>query len=119
MSSWRSISPIRKHLRPTGIPSRLALDRNALEGKRIGFIPSTWVDPFGMTNTTDAEIAALQYFVAGGPTIVPMGVTVGGTDTPPSPPSPTTDITSEAGGCTSVVIQSWRRRGSRSARPST
>jgi amidase len=74
---------------------RSVLDRNALEGKRIGFIPSTWVDPFGTTNTTNAEMAALQYFVAGGATIVPMGVTVGGTDTPPSPPSPTTDITSE------------------------
>jgi hypothetical protein len=37
----------------------------------------------------------LQYFVDGGATIVPMGVTVGGTDAPPSPPSPTTDIVSE------------------------
>jgi amidase len=74
---------------------RSVLDRNALKGKRIGFIPSTWVDPFGTTNTTDAEMAALQYFVDGGATIVPMGVTVGGTDAPPSPPSPTTDIVSE------------------------
>jgi amidase len=74
---------------------RSVLDRHALKGKRIGFIPSTWVDPFGTTNTTDAEMAALQYFVDGGATIVPMGVTVGGTDAPPSPPSPTTDRVSE------------------------
>src|SRR5262249_58889080 len=26
---------------------RSALDANALRGKRIGYIPSTWVDPFG------------------------------------------------------------------------
>lgn len=74
---------------------RSVLDRNSLRGKRIGFIPSTWVDPLGTTNTTEAEMAALQYFVDGGATIVPMGVTVGGTDAPPSPPSPTTDIVSE------------------------
>ena len=67
---------------------RVVLDPNALHGKRIGYIPSTWVDPFGTTNTTDAEKAALRYFVDAGATIVEMGVTVGGTDTPPSPPNP-------------------------------
>jgi len=71
------------------------LDPQALQGKRIGFIPSTWIDPFGTTNTIDAEEAALQYFQDAGATIVQMGVTVGGTDAPPSPASPTTDITSE------------------------
>src|SRR5258707_10419618 len=33
---------------------RSGLDRPALKGKRIGFIPSTWGDPFGTTNTTEA-----------------------------------------------------------------
>ena len=74
---------------------RSVLDPNALKGKRIGFIASAWVDPFGTTNTTSAEMAALQYFTDAGATIVPMGVTVGGTDSPPSPPSPTTDRVSE------------------------
>ena len=74
---------------------RSLLDPHALQGKRIGFIASAWVDPFGTTNTTDAEKAALQYFTSAGATIVPMGVTVGGTDSPPSPPSPTTDRVSE------------------------
>jgi amidase len=77
---------------------RSVLDPNALRGKRIGFIPSTWVDPFGTTNTTDAETAALKYFVDGGATIIQMGVTVGGTDAPPSPASPPGDIVSEGWG---------------------
>jgi len=74
---------------------RTVLDRNALRGKRIGFIPSTWVDPFGTTNTTDAEKAALQYFVDAGATIVEMGVTVNGIDAPPGPTAPAGDIRSE------------------------
>ena len=74
---------------------RSVLDPHALKGKRIGFIASTWVDPFGTTNTVNAEMAALQYFVDAGATIVPMGVTVGGTDTPPAPTAPTTDRVSE------------------------
>lgn len=77
---------------------RAVLDPNALRGKRIGYIPSTWVDPFGTTNTTDAEKAALQYFVAAGATIVEMGVTVGGTDTPPAPAAPPGDIRAEGWG---------------------
>jgi len=77
---------------------RSVLDSNALRGKRIGFIPSTWVDPFGTTNTTDAEKAALQYFVAAGSTIVEMGVTVGGTDTPPAPVAAPGDIRAEGWG---------------------
>jgi amidase len=74
------------------------LDPNALRGKRIGYIPSVWVDPFGTTNTTDAEKSALQFFVDAGATIVEMGVTVGGTDTPPAPPAPPGDIRSEGWG---------------------
>jgi amidase len=77
---------------------RAMLDPNALRGKRIGFVPSAWVDPFGTTNTTDAEKAALQFFVDAGATIVEMGVTVGGTDTPPAPAPPPGDIRAEGWG---------------------
>jgi amidase len=77
---------------------RSVLDPNALRGKRIGYIASTWVDPFGTTNTTDAETAALHYFVDAGATIVQMGVTVGGADTPPTTTSPPGDIVSEGWG---------------------
>lgn len=74
---------------------RAVLDRRALEGKRIGFIPSAWVDPLGTTGTIDASKAALQFFVDAGATIVEMGVTVGGTDLPPAPIQPPGDIRSE------------------------
>ena len=77
---------------------RSVLDPNALQGKRIGYIPSTWVDPFGTTNTTDPERAALQYFLNAGATIVEMGVTVSGSDTPPSPAAPPGDIRAEGWG---------------------
>lgn len=69
---------------------RSVLDINALKGKRIGFIPSTWIDPLGTTGTVAAEKAALKYFVDAGATIVDMGVTVGGVDTPPQTPDTTT-----------------------------
>ena len=77
---------------------RSVLDPNALMGKRIGYIPSTWVDPFGTTNTTDAQKAALQFFVDAGATIVEMGSTVGGSDTPPAPPAPPFNIRAEGWG---------------------
>jgi amidase len=77
---------------------RSVLDPHALRGKRIGFIPSVWVDPFETMNTTDAEKAALRFFVDAGATIVEMGVTVGGTDTPPAPLAPPGDIRSEGWG---------------------
>ena len=77
---------------------RALLDPNALRGKRIGFIPSRWVDPFETTNTTDAERAALRYFTDAGATIVEMGVTVGGTDVPPAPAAPPGDIRAEGWG---------------------
>ena len=102
MSSSRPIPPIPKPQLPAGTPRRTGarvLNPNALQGKRIGFIPSTWIDPFGTTNTTDAEIAALQYFVDAGATIVPMGVNVGGLDAPPAlPAAPPGDIVSEGWG---------------------
>lgn len=78
---------------------RAALDRDALRGKRIGYIPSTWVDPLGTTNTITAEQAALSVFEEAGAQIVEMGVTVGGTDAPPAPDPPQSDIRSEG----------WRR----------
>lgn len=77
---------------------RSTLDPSALEGKRIGYIPSTWVDPFGTTNTIDALKAALQFLRDGGAEIIEMGTTVGGTDTPPSPAAPPYDIRSEGWG---------------------
>jgi amidase len=77
---------------------RSVLDPNALRGKRIGYVPSVWVDPFQTTNTTDAEKAALRFFVDAGATIVEMGVTVGGTDTPPAPDPPTGNIRAEGWG---------------------
>jgi amidase len=67
---------------------RSLLQADALQGKRIGYIPAVWVDPFGTTGTTDAEQAALQYLEDAGATIVEMGSTVGGTDAPPAPPAP-------------------------------
>ena len=76
---------------------RSMLDIHALEGKRIGYIPSVWVDPFGTTGTTDAENAALQYLVNAGATIVEMGSTVGGSNTPPTPPDTTTGNTNQEG----------------------
>jgi amidase len=39
--------------------------------------------------------AALKYLEQAGATIVEMGVTVGGTDTPPAPPAPPGDVRSE------------------------
>lgn len=73
---------------------RSVLDSRALAGKRIGYIPSVWLDPFETTGTVAAERAALRFLVDAGATIVNMGVTVGGTDTPPAPIAPTTDIRS-------------------------
>jgi amidase len=81
--------------RQTPADWRAVLDVNALRGKRIGFVPSAWVDPLGTTATVDASKAALKYFVEAGATIVEMGVTVGGTDLPPAPAAPPGDVRSE------------------------
>ena len=74
---------------------RAVLDVNGLRGKRIGYIPSTWVDPLGTTGTIEASKAALKYFEEAGARIVEMGVTVGGTDLPPAPAAPAGDVRSE------------------------
>ncbi|HEY4097664.1 MAG TPA: amidase, partial [Baekduia sp.] len=73
------------------------LDVHALEGKRIGFIPSTFVDPFGTTGTTDAELAAIDYLRDAGATVVEMGTTVGGANTPTRPTDTTTGNLSQEG----------------------
>jgi amidase len=75
---------------------RSVLDINALKGKRIGYIPSAWIDPLGTTGTIAAEKAALRYLIDAGAAIVEMGVTAGGADNPPQTPDTTTgDIRSE------------------------
>jgi amidase len=75
---------------------RSVLDINALKGKRIGYIASTWIDPFGTSGTIAAEKAALRYLVDAGATIVDMGATVGGLDAPPQTPDTTPgDLRSE------------------------
>jgi amidase len=65
------------------------LDVNSLQGKRIGYIPSAFVDPFGTSGTTDAEVHALDYLRDAGATIVEMGTTVGGVNKPPNVANPT------------------------------
>ncbi len=75
---------------------RSVLNSNALQGKRIGYIPAVWVDPFGTTGTVNASREALRFLEQAGATIVEMGQTVGGTDTPPVPPDATTgNLTAE------------------------
>lgn len=76
---------------------RTFLDVNALQGKRIGYIPAVWIDPFFTEGTIAASNAALQYLVAAGATIVEMGTTVGGVNTPPVPPDSTTGNTTHEG----------------------
>jgi amidase len=92
--------------RPEGaVPAdwRTVLDPNALRGKRIGYIPSVWVDPFATTHTIDASKAALKFLEAAGATIVDMGVTAGDSgDAPPNVPAPSFD-----GG--SIVSEGWRQ----------
>ncbi len=76
---------------------RSVLDANALQGKRIGYIPSTWEDPFGTTGTIAASKAALKYLTDAGATIVEMGSTVGDANTPPAPPNNPSGNTTQEG----------------------
>ncbi len=76
---------------------RSMLDPNALRGKRIGYIPAVWEDPFGTTGTTDASKAALKYLTDAGATIVEMGSTVGDANTPSAPAVNPTGNTSQEG----------------------
>lgn len=52
---------------------RSALSPNALQGKRIGYYASAFVDPFGTTGTTAVQLAALHYFTDAGATLVEIG----------------------------------------------
>ncbi|WP_053227577.1 amidase [Solirubrobacter soli] len=76
---------------------RTVLDVNALRGKRIGYIPSTWDDPFGTTGTVQASKAALKYLTDAGATIVEMGSTVGGANTPSAPANNPSGNTTQEG----------------------
>ncbi|MDA0179284.1 amidase family protein [Solirubrobacter phytolaccae] len=76
---------------------RSTLDPDALKGKRIGYIPATWEDPFGTTGTIEATKAALKYLTDAGATIVEMGTTVGDTNTPPAPAVNPSGNTSQEG----------------------
>jgi len=77
---------------------RTALSADALRGKRIGIIESAWKDPFATTETIAAERAALRYFTEAGATLVPMGASVGGSDTPAR-------VTGAAGG--DITAEGW------------
>lgn len=76
---------------------RTVLDVNALQGKRIGYIPALWLDPLGTTGTIAASNAALQYLTQAGATIVEMGTTVGDTNTPVAPTDTTTGNLTQEG----------------------
>jgi amidase len=51
---------------------RDTLDPNALKGKRIGYYPAAFVDPFGTTGTVNAELAQLEAFRDAGATLVAL-----------------------------------------------
>jgi amidase len=93
--------------RPEGaVPAdwRSVLDVNALRGKRIGYIPSAWVDPLGTNATTDASKAALKFLEAAGATMVEMGITVWDSgDAPPAEPAP---VFPDRG---SIISEGWRQ----------
>lgn len=65
---------------------RSVLDPAALEGKRIGLVPSTWVDPYGTTTVTEASRAALAHIEEAGAQIVEIA------DNPPAPPRPSVNV---------------------------
>ncbi|WP_185995228.1 amidase [Nocardioides campestrisoli] len=49
---------------------RTVLDASALRGKRIGYVPSTWVDPYGTSTVIDASVAARTRVQETGATLV-------------------------------------------------
>lgn len=51
---------------------RTSLNPEALKGKRIGYIPEVFNDPFQTTGTSDAMKAAFAKFVAAGAEVVPI-----------------------------------------------
>lgn len=89
---------------------RAVLDRNALQGKRIGYVDSAWADvfgptapPFGTNGTIDAMRNALQFLEAAGATIVQMGQ-LATPPTPDTPPAPLQPIPGER-----VTAEGWRQ----------
>jgi amidase len=88
------------------------LDKNALQGKRIGYVDSAWaevfapaptVPPFLTNGTIDAMRNALQYFVDAGATIVQMGQ-LATPPTPNAPPAPDPPIPNAR-----IVAEGWRQ----------
>jgi amidase len=99
--------------RPAGaVPAdwRSVLDRNALQGKRIGFVDAAWADvfgppapPFGTNGTIDAMRNALQFLEDAGATIVQMGQ-LATPPTPDAPPAPTQPIPGDR-----ITAEGWRQ----------
>jgi amidase len=113
----------------TKIPSdwRTALDVNALQGKRIGYVDSAWYDAFqnpavpsplpapgapwaGDNGTILAMKSALQYLTAAGATLVRMGALAdpstcaGASPCPDAPVAPAQPIPSAR-----IVAEGWRQ----------
>ncbi|WP_432570203.1 amidase [Kineococcus sp. SYSU DK005] len=65
---------------------RSVLDEGALQGKRIGLLPSTWQDPYGTTTTIEASEAALGQLQAAGAQVVQLG------EGPLAPQRPQVDV---------------------------
>ncbi|WP_104105135.1 amidase [Nocardioides sp. 616] len=51
---------------------RTVLDATALRGKRIGYLPSTWTDPYGTSTVVDASVAARARVQEAGATLVEL-----------------------------------------------
>ena len=60
---------------------RSTFKADALQGKKIGYLPSAFADPFGTTATSDALKATFSTFTQAGATVVEM------TGTQPTPPT--------------------------------
>ncbi|MBC9735616.1 amidase family protein [Nocardioides marmotae] len=65
---------------------RTVLDADALEGKRIGYVPSTWVDPYGTSTVIDASVAAREQLAVAGAELVSVA------DGPVAPARPNVDV---------------------------
>ncbi|MDN4174497.1 amidase family protein [Nocardioides sp. SOB77] len=65
---------------------RTVLDADALQGKRIGYVPSAWVDPYGTSTVIDASVAARQQLATAGAELVAVA------DSPVAPTRPNVDV---------------------------
>jgi amidase len=65
---------------------RTMLDADALEGARIGVVPSAWTDPYGTSPVIEASEAALADIEAAGAEIVELP------DTPAAPARPNVNV---------------------------